>query len=209
MSVAIRTSGIEAMKRYCTIAPEIALTAARIAINDTARDALKKDIPNAIQAQVKFPDGYLKLPDRLSIERLASNESLEATILGRDRPTSLARFTTGLAAFGVKQTTPVRVEVKPGHPIEEKRVFAVRLNAGADNVDNYNVGLAIRLKGNEVLARRSLGNSVPEIFPNVYLLYGPSVNQVFSDVADEIEPAISDNLESEFLRQFVRLSDEA
>jgi hypothetical protein len=207
LSVQIRTEGLTVFARYLETAPEAATTAARIALNDTARDAVKKDIPVAVQKQVAFPAGYLALPNRLYIDAPATNGNLSTDIIGRDRPTSLARFATGLASFGTKQTTPVRIEVKPGHPEEMKRVFPVRLNAGANADDGYNVGLAIRLKPGETLARRTLGNSVPEIFPNVFLLYGPSVNQVFDDVAEEIEPMISDNIEAEFLRQFVRLTD--
>ena len=41
---------------------------------------------------------------------------------------------------------------------------------------------------------------------NVYLLYGPSVDQVFRSVADDKTPKILSDVTAEFLRQFARLS---
>jgi hypothetical protein len=40
----------------------------------------------------------------------------------------------------------------------------------------------------------------------VALLYGPSVDQVFRSVAVEISPPLLVNLEVEFLRQFIRMT---
>jgi hypothetical protein len=41
---------------------------------------------------------------------------------------------------------------------------------------------------------------------NLYLLYGPSVDQVFRDVRFEVQAPIGDVLESSFLRNYGRLS---
>jgi hypothetical protein len=202
MSVAIRTEGIRDFQRYLDAAPDIATKSARIALNSVVRGLVKTTAPQAMRRQVAFPTGYLEESGRLTIDRPATNSDLQTSILGRDRPTSLARFAEGLNAPGQKQTRTVKITVRPGSSQPMERAFAVRLNAGADNVDNYNIGLAIRLKPGEVLYHRHLGNDVPEIFPNVFLLYGPSVDQVFTEVAGEITPDAVEAIETEFFRQF-------
>jgi hypothetical protein len=64
------------------------------------------------------------------------------------------------------------------------------------------LGLAVRLKPGEVPNfKRKDGNPL-EIFPNVYLLYGPSVAQAFDLVAKEIAPDVTSELAKEFQRQF-------
>lgn len=80
------------------------------------------------------------------------------------------------------------------------RAFLVRLRGAPDG---FNTGLAVRLRPGESLrasrAARRLDN-------NVYLLYGPSVDQIFRSVAvEQSEPVLLD-LEIEFRRQFIRLS---
>jgi hypothetical protein len=40
----------------------------------------------------------------------------------------------------------------------------------------------------------------------VALLYGPSVDQVFAEVADKVAPTIGDLVAAEFHRNFARLS---
>jgi hypothetical protein len=41
--------------------------------------------------------------------------------------------------------------------------------------------------------------------PNVYLLYAPSVDQVFKSAADTETPDVLDMMAVEFFRQFARL----
>ena len=41
--------------------------------------------------------------------------------------------------------------------------------------------------------------------PGLYLLYGPSVDQVFDDVAEEISPSLAREMDNEFHRQFALL----
>ena len=74
-----------------------------------------------------------------------------------------------------------------------------------ENRPGGNMGLAIRLKPGERLAntqgavRLTRGNRPGD---NVWLLYGPSVNQVLRDVATRDTPAILRNVSLEFLRQW-------
>ena len=76
------------------------------------------------------------------------------------------------------------------------QAFLVRLK-------NNNIGLAVRLKPGEVLQN---SEKAVRLDNNVYLLYGPSVDQVFRSVADDKTPKILSDVTAEFLRQFARLS---
>ena len=150
-----------------------------------------------IESQVAFPNGYLKTDGRLSVTRKARQDSLEAVITARDRPTSLARFAAGQTPESTRKGG-VTVQVKRGKNTHMKRAFMVRLKNG-------NIGLAVRLKQGETLANKSYGKPVM-LAKNVYLLYGPSVDQVFQTVAEESLPEIGNMVSKEFYRQFTRLS---
>jgi len=158
-----------------------------------------------ILGEVAFPRGYLDDPNRLGVTAKATDQNLRAIITGRNRPTSLARF-----AYGSPETTrgkPLTIRVSPSNARVLKQAFLIRLRAGRAPIgENSNVGLAIRLKPGETIEHKS--DMVP-FGGGLYLLYGPSVDQVFRDVAAEISPAVADEMASEFLRQFVRLSKEA
>lgn len=197
----IEQVGLDVAAKYFERAPSIATTAARLAINQVAERKGLKAAREAMEAQVAFPSGYLTAP-RFLIRQRASNSSLEAVIAGRHTPTSLARFVT--SGRGRRRGTPLTVQVHPGRPITLNRAWLI-------NLRNGNVGLAVRLRSGEQLLNRRLAartiNSGP--LRGVTLLYGPSVDQVFRTVAGDIAPALADDLATEFLRQFVRLSGDA
>jgi hypothetical protein len=96
----------------------------------------------------------------------------------------------------------VTVTINPGRPVTLKRAFLI-------NLKNGNRGLAIRLRPGEVLSN-TIGAKLITSGPlaGVALLYGPSVEQVFRTVATDITPALESYLETEFLRQFIRLSND-
>ena len=82
--------------------------------------------------------------------------------------------------------------------------FLIRLRSGStiDDGPDGNVGLAVRIKpGQSINFKREEGTPL-EIFPNVFLLYGPSVAQAFDLVAKEIAPDVTSELAREFQRQF-------
>ena len=119
--------------------------------------------------------------------------STSAIITGRQRPTSLARFASN-ARIG--QQRGARVEVRPGSARFLPRAFFIPLRSG--NVDTKNnVGLAIRLPAGQMPSRaykpQPLGRGL-------WLLYGPSIDQVFDDVANDIAPETADFLGAECLR---------
>lgn len=199
MSVSIIAKGLDDIQDYLQSVPEFAAEAASMAINKVARDeevALRREA----QQQVNFTKQYLR--ERVAISQKANRNLLRAVISGRDRPTSLARFVQGTPTVG-KRMTPLRVKVKTsGGSVELNRAFLVELKNG-------NLGLAIRLPAGQApdsayrpvqLTRRGgQGQSV-------WLLYGPSVDQVMRGVADERAPDVADKLRAEFFRQFDRVS---
>jgi hypothetical protein len=171
--------------------PNIRSAASR-AINGALRRARTRS-DREIRAQVNFPGNYLNpSTGRLTVSQNAAPTSLEGAVTARQRPTSLARFVKG----NPKRGQPVRLEVSPGKTTVLPRAFLMPLRSG--NVDTKsNLGLAIRLGPGERLQNK---RRFKRIASGLYLLYGPSVDQVFRTVAaDEAEPT-ADFLETEFLR---------
>lgn len=195
--------GLKDLADYARGLPQQTTTAARLAINQIADRMAVPEARREIAAQVAFPDGYLN-DDRLGVTERATSANLQAVVTGRDRPTSLARFAPG-AALGSKAA--ITLVVKPGTATTLRNAWLVRLRAGATlTEDKFNIGLAVRLKPGEQFRNKKDAASAVQLAPNVYLLYGPSVGQVFRDVADKISPVVLDSLEAEFLRQFNRLA---
>jgi len=154
-----------------------------------------------VRDQVAFPASYLTGKDssgrqRLGITKKARGGDLEGVITGRQRPTMLARFATSGSVGG---RNGVRVEVAPGFAKFMRRAFLIRLPAGSGNVETKsNLGLAIRLKAGERIANKlrmvQMGRGGP------YLLFGPSIDQVFAGVAGDISGDTGDYLSREFSR---------
>lgn len=173
-----------------------------------AVQAINKITPNVrtesaarILRQINFPESYLQpAARRLYVSRLATRGKLESAITARNRRTSLARFVTGPLA---PRQVGVQVQVKKGGGIENlRRAFVVQLNGDTDT--RGNLGLAVRLKPGESLRGRSKSTKLAR---NLYLLYGPSVQQVFLDnsgdgVASDMAPVVADKLADEFNRLF-------
>ena len=164
------------------------------AINKTARDA-RSESQRKILAQVAFPRSYLNpSTGRLAVSRFASPDDLQANIRGRFAPTSLARFSVGSA----KRGAGVTVQVKPGMATFMRRAFLIRLPQGKSLTETkFNLGLAVRLRKGETLKNKRLARKMSS---GLYLLYGPSVDQVFRDVSEQVAPGAADKLEAEFLR---------
>ncbi len=206
MAARITSIGIPEIEIYLESRPQIARRAARLAINDTTRRKALPGIRKAIQNEVSFPAGYVN-EQRLAFTKQATDANLSATITARFRPTSLARFAQGQSIEGARRAGGVRVRVK-GSGTFVKGAFFVRLRQGADTQDGFNLGLAIRLKpGSKLRGRRNGGASV-QLAPNLYLLYGPSVDQIAREVYVTETPKIGEELLREFTRQWIRLNTE-
>lgn len=179
--------------------PGIAQDAMRLSINTVLQRGGMKLFRDAIQLQVAFPSGYLA-GDRLQVTKKAFKGSLEGVITARKRATSLARFSTGSNGRGV------RVRVNPGSSRFMAGAFLMRLRSGASlTEDNFNEGLAIRLKPGDIVRGKKYQSSV-QADHTLQLLYGPSVDQVFRDVAHDESPKVEAQVETEFYRNLARLT---
>lgn len=195
MTVSIFADAFESTSAFFKSLPDIAEQAMGTAINQVAdRDGLAL-LKSNMRDQVDFPPGYLE-NGRLKVVRRAAKGSLEAVIRGRDRATSLARFARGQNP-GNTRGRAVRVTVRGGRTqtlkgTEHGRAFLVTLRNG-------NMGLAIRLKDGE---SPKFTQGAVKLANNVYLLYGPSVDQVFRGVAEDRAGDISNMVTKQFFRQF-------
>lgn len=168
------------------------------AINKIARDA-RNMAADRIRSEIAFPDNYVS-GKRLYVSKQAQRSSLEARITARGRATSLARFVKGGVRKGQQG---VMLEVGKGKAQFKKRMFVLPLRQGNEYTDTkFNLGLAIRLRAGERLDNKLNARRVES---GLYLLYGPSVYQVFrgndgEGVANDIGPDVADKLQKEFLR---------
>lgn len=206
MSVQIRMHGLDSAEKYIREFPAASRQAKILAVNDTARYGARRG-SEAIRKEVAFSRGYLgdasNSNSKLRITRLARGSDAEAIISAREVPTSLARFATGAASFGKRDRGP-RVKVRAGGSSKQiKGGFFVKLRAGTGSDDAFNIGLAVRLKPGERVRNKRQMKSFGK---GLYLLYAPSVAQVFDTVRDDIAEDVGVHLETEFLRQFERLT---
>lgn len=196
---AVFVEGLAGIADFDSIKADVKLWALQ-AINKTA-DRGRTMAARQIRQEVNFPVSYLD-PNgkRLFVSKRAQRNDLEAKITARRRATSLARFVSGTTQI---HKAGVRIEVAPGRARFLKRAFLVRLPAGSANIDTAsNLGLAVRLKPGEVIRNKTDARRLDK---GLYLLYGPSVDQVFrardgSGVAEEISPELVTQLEDEFIR---------
>lgn len=193
MSVLMRGEFLQEARRFFEQLPDIAEQAAMMSLNQVSERQVVPMIRRDIESQVAFPMGYLDSPDRLGLTRRATRGSLEAVITARDRPTSLARFAPGQTPENTRRGG-VTVQVKKGRTKHLGKAFMVRLKNG-------NIGLATRDASLISRAHKPM-----MLGRGVYLLYGPSVDQVFQGVADDSMPMIGKHLANEFYRQFARLT---
>lgn len=193
----ISSVNLSGVTKFFEQMPTIAAKAASLAINEVANKSGLALMRKDIESQIAFPNGYLNSADKLGVTKSASPTSLQAIITAKDRPTSLARFATSRNPE-INRGNPIKVQVKRGKRVQLKKAFLVRLKNG-------NVGLAVRLRPGETLKNKMQAATV-KLGPNVYLLYAPSVEQVFQNVAKARIPELSNQLSNQFFRQFARLS---
>ena len=174
--------------------PENVKKKAQQAVNGILRRA-RPESAKRIARLVNLPASYMSdSSGRLSITQYATSNKLEGVITGRQRATSLARFSSG----GTVNKPGVSVAVKPGASRLMKKAFLVRLKAGSAPIETRsNLGLAVRLKKGTPLRNKT---KMARLGKGLYLLYGPSVDQVFKQVSADMQPVALDWLEDEFLR---------
>lgn len=192
MSIEIQTIGFADLIARMSRAAGDADLASVIAVNHAA-DKGRTMAAEQMNEEIDFPKGYLNR-ERLSVTR-ATRGNVEAVVRGRDRPTMLAHFSRQKARLGRQRG--VSVEVKPGRTQRLDSAFFMKLR-------NDNLGLVVRVKKGESL-RHSRG--AKEIGGGLWLLYGPSVNQVFAGVAGDIVDDVALVARDEFVRQYRRLNN--
>lgn len=205
--IRIETKGLKELHRYVEQVPEVAAKTSVVAVNSTTRFGFA-EASRGIRSQVNLSRDYIGSPsngNRLKITQKAKPGSPVAVITGRKRATSLARYADRKS---FSRRAGVRVQVKRGGSSKMiRKGFLIKLKKGKSRTeDEYNVGLALRLKPGEKVKNKQSMRSFGAADPNLYLLYAPSVDQVFKDVAVKIEPKVSSYLQREWLRQFERLS---
>lgn len=205
MTLQVDLSAVIGLEDFLGDVPDITRRSMSIAMNDTLKGPGLAEYRRGVEDEINLPKGYVN-SDRLAFNERASPDKLVASIVGRQRPTSLARFAAG-AIIGGKGGVTVRVQ-RGGGSKTFKKGFLVRLNAGAGlSDDNYNVGLAVRLDASSHLNKKDQSRMV-HLDRNVVLLYGPSIDQVLrTSVADEKTPAVVTEITTQFYRQFARLAN--
>ena len=195
-------AGILDLENFLASVPDKTRQAAAFAMNDVLSGQGIARFRKAVAAEVAFPAGYVN--DKIEMAQHATPTRLVASLVGRQRPTSLARFATS-GTIGGKGGVTVRVK---GASTHMKGAFLVRLNRGAQiTEDGFNVGLAVRLKPGTTLKNKKDQSGLVHLSRNVVLLYGPSVDQILrNEAADAEGPAVADAIATEFFRQFARLA---
>lgn len=206
MSVDIRLDGLIDLARYVGSFDGAVDAAASKAVSTAGRFAFAES-SREIRGQVNFTQDYIggaaSGGNRLKIQRGMRGKFPFISISARNRPTSLARFVVGSAKAG----KPIKVKVKRrGRTGYFDRAFEIRLRSGRTiTEDGFNRGIAMRLNKGETIRNKNV-DAVPldrGKNKNVYLLFGPSVAQVFNTVRRDVRPRIERKLVSEFTRQFV------
>ena len=199
---AVFVEGLEDLKDFDQLGEGARLDLVRTINKTTARFRTRG--ADQIRQAINFPASYLQPGQkRLYVAQQATRSKPEGIIRARGRATSLARFVTGRSP-GKEGVT---VQVKKGHSEHLKRAFLVKLPAGTGSVDTqFNMGLAVRLRKGDILRNK---RTAKRLARGLYLLYGPSVDQVFINatgaragqgVASDMSDDILDFMQKEFLR---------
>ena len=196
--ISVDVSGLDSMAKWLDSFPDATKRAARMAINQTADRKGFTAMRVRMEDQLAFPKGYLTDPTRFRVSERATDDNLEAKVTARQRPTSLARFVTNRSAVGPRPAGQgLTINVKKSRRKVLDRAFLIRLRAGSSG-DNTNLGLAVRLSPGEALINKKFARPMQG---NLYLLYGPSVEQLFENLLPSKMQEIGDYLEAEFNRQ--------
>lgn len=158
---------------------DIPAASARAAFRSVNKIAAKANtqVKRTIASQVMLPASYVA--DKLSLQQANLNNPT-AIITGRRRPTTLASYGAKLLRNGKKPGVSVKVS-RQGPRKVLKKAFLLTLKAGAEAGSAQ--GVFMRVGG------------------KLKHLYGPSVDQLFRRIKDEISPQIVMDLSDAFFKQ--------
>jgi hypothetical protein len=204
MTFVIDVSPLKSMHQFVTALPERAAQASVLAVS-AALNFGYAESSRQIRSQLNLPQSYIGSAasgNRLKIKQRPVPGNPLGVIAASPKPVSLARFALDRTLGGRKG---VSVQVKPGSTRRIGSAFLLKLKSGRQiSEDQFNIGLAIRLKpGQTVFNKKKLRQLSPDD-ADLYLVYGPSVDQAFKSVRSQVEPQISAYMQKEFLRQFSR-----
>ena len=204
--IQVNLNNLADLRKYFKDLPKITAKAASLAVNAAVRFGAaeaSRQIRETINIGRDKIGNVTSAGSALRISQFAKPTNPEAVISARKRPFSLANFASGPVKFGPGAKSKIRVSVKRGQRV------TMRDSAFFILLKNGNLGLAVRvpegeqLKNKKVLAKPIGG--VRKDGSKVYVLYGPSVDQLFREVRNDISPEVSNRLVNEFLRQVERL----
>lgn len=197
--ITVKGDGLQRLQRSLRAVAGESVTATMRAVNYAAKRA-RTEASRQIRDQINLPARYVN--ENLKIEFKATRARLRSVISARTRPTRLARYGAkqltrkakgpakgdplrGIAS-GRKQAG-VSVSVKRGGSRRKMRkAFLVPLRRGRMPGETSNMGVFIRTgRGKK----------------DIKHLYGPSVDQLFRRIREELAPSIRIDLASEYARQ--------
>lgn len=198
--ITLSMKGMRDLETFAKEFPAEVDTAAQRAVNYTLVK-VRTQTTRDMQKQVELGKSYLD--SKLRITRKATIKNPIGEISGAFEPISLARFARGT----IKRGKPIKVRVKKGGSVTK---FS---NAAIVPLSRGGIGFLVRMKKGEtlkgssaarpLLPRKRKDGSRSDPATKAYLLYGPSVNQLFKEMlkTNEIIPVANDILEQEFFRQ--------
>lgn len=196
--IRISSAGIQGLATFVARTPEVAAEAAKLAVGDAAewgRNLSKREMVSTVNLPADALAGR-----RFRISQRPTTQNPEAVISADNNPLGLSRFVVSQKDKGSAHPK-VRILVggatksfsDPG--TKGSYSFLIPTPGGANGV-----GLALRTKGplRNSQAARKIGR-------DLYLLSGPSVNQMFGQLMPTIVPRVEAKLQTEFARQYERL----
>jgi len=191
--IVVSSSGIQGLEDAIRRFPEAAKQAAKFAVNDTIEWSRVR-IKAGIMQQIAVPEDSIT-PARFGITRRASTSSLEARLSASNQGLGLIRFVTSPRVSRAKSPT---VRIKPGGAsVKMDRAFLIPTPKAPGSF-----ALAVRAPGG--LAKSRAARRIPN--SDVYILSGPSPNQLLANIAPTLLPVIQTRLQQEYARQFERLN---
>ncbi len=191
--IVVSSTGIRGLEDAIRRQPEIARKAAQFAVND-AIEWSRVHIKAGILKQVDVPADSIP-PARFGITRRAKPGALEATLSASNQGLGLIRFVTSPRVARAKSPT---VRIKPGGAeVKLDRAFLIPTPKAPGSF-----ALAVRAPGG--LSKSRAARRIPG--SDVYILSGPSPNQLLANIAPTLLPEIELRLQREYARQFERFS---